>query len=102
MWRDTGLLVGIALAGAAVAVFVQPPLTRSLTLGIAAWLVVAATLVRHAAQRAKGRGIMGTPEGNAEYHADPERFALGVVHSVGLGAGLGIAAMLASLVAKTL
>lgn len=45
---------------------------------------------------------MGTPEGNAEYHADPERFALGVVHSVGLGAGLGIAAMLASLVAKTL
>ncbi len=45
---------------------------------------------------------MGTPEGNAEYHADPEHFALGVLHSVSLGAGLGIAAMLAALVAKTL
>jgi len=101
-WRDTGLLVGIALAGAAVAVSVQPPLTHSLAWSIAAWLIAVMVLARHVARRATGRGIMGTPEGNAEYHADPEHFALGVLHSVSLGAGLGIAAMLAALVAKTL
>lgn len=101
-WRDTGLLVGIALAGAAVAVYVQPPLTRSLAWSITAWLVVVMVLARHAARRARGRGIIGTPEGNAEYQANPERFALGGVHSVSLGAGLGIAAMLAALVAKAL
>lgn len=99
-WRDTGLLVGIALAGAAVAVYVQPPLTRSLTWSIATWVIAAIVLARHAARRARGRSIMGTPEANAEYYADPERFALGSVHSVSLGAGLGIAAMLAALLAK--
>ena len=101
-WRDTGLLVGIALAGAAVAVYVQPPLTRSLTWGIAAWLAGVVVLARHAVRRARGRGIMGTPERNMEYHADPERFALGGVLRVGLGAGLGVAAMLAALVATGL
>ena len=101
-WRDTGLLVGVALAGAAIAVYVQPPLTRSLTGGITAWLIVMMVLARYAARRARGRGITGTPDGNAEYHADPERFALGGVHSVSLGAGLGIAAMLVALLAKSL
>ncbi len=87
--RDAGLLVGVALAGAAVAVYVQPPLTRSLAGSIMAWLVGVMVLARHAARRARGRGVTGTPDGNAAYHADPERFALGGVHSISLGAGLG-------------
>jgi hypothetical protein len=101
-WRDTGLLVGIALAGAAVAVYVQPPLTRFLAWGITAWLVGVVVLARHAARRARGRGITGPPEGNMEYHANPERFTLGGVHSFYVGAGLGIVAMLAALVFKLL
>lgn len=101
-WRDTGLLVGIALAGAAVAIYVQPPLTRSLSWSIATWVIAVIVLARHAVRRARGRGITGTPEENMEYHANPERFALGGVLSVNLGAGLGVAAMLAALVAKAL
>ncbi len=98
-WRDTGLLVSIALAGAAVVIYVQPPLTRSLAWGIAAWLVVVIVLAWHTAARARGRGVIGTPDGNVAYQADPEHFALGVMRSISLGAGLGIAAMLAALAA---
>ena len=65
-------------------------------------MVVVMVLARHAARRARGQGITGPPEGNVEYHANPERFALGGVLSVSLGAGLGVAAMLAALVAKGL
>jgi len=101
-WRDAGLLVSVALAGAAVALYVRPPMTRLVAGGGMAWLTMVGAWAWYAARCAKGRGIMGTPERNAEYHADPERFALGSVHSFGLGAGLGIAVMLAALAAKAL
>jgi len=101
-WRDMGLLMTLALAGAAVAIYVQPPFTRLLAWIGTAWLITVLGLVQYAARRAKGKGIVGTPEGNAKYYADPERFALGGVQSFGWGVGLGIVAMLAALTAKLL
>lgn len=100
-WRDAGLLVGIALAGAVVALYVRPPATGLVAGGAVAWLIVVGAWGWYAVRCAKGRHIMGTPEKNAEYHADPERFALGGVHSFGIGAGLGMVVMLAALAAKT-
>lgn len=101
-WRDAGLLAGVALAGAAVALYVRPPVTRLVAGGGMAWLTMVGAWAWYAARCAKGRGIMGTPERNAEYHADPERFALGGMHSLGIGAGLGTVVMLAALAAKAL
>jgi len=101
-WRDMGLLLTFALAGAAVAIYVQPPFTHFLAWSGTVWLIAVLGSVQYAARRAKGKGIVGTPEGNAEYYADPERFALGSVQSFSLGASLGIVAMLAALTAKLL
>ena len=98
--RDAGSLVAMALTGAAVAVYVAPTVSWDLAGATAAWFLALTLLVRHAARRARGRGVGGTPEENALYHADPERFALGGVYSFSLGAGLGMAAMLAALVAS--
>ena len=98
--RDAGSLVAMALIGAAVAIHLGPPVSWDLAGATAAWLLTFALLARHAARRARGQGVVGTPEGNALYHADPERFALGGTYSFSFGAGLGVAAMLAALVAR--
>ena len=98
--RDAGSLVAPALTGAAVAVHAAPPISWNLAGVAVAWLLALTLLARHAARRARGQGVLGTPDGNALYHANPERFALGGVYSVSLGAGLGMAAMLAKLIAN--
>lgn len=102
VWRDTGLLVGVALAGAVVAIYVQPPLTRPLAWGGTAWLIMVAGLAWYVTRRARGCGTIGTAEGNAQYQADPKQFAVGGANSFCLGAGLGMAAMTAALIAKAL
>lgn len=102
VWRDVGAFVAVAATGAWIALSVRPPLTPG-TAGVAlAWAVVLALGVRHLAGRAKGRGVTGTPEGNATYFASPERYAAGGLYSACLGAVLGIAAMVMALIAGSL
>ena len=98
--RDAGSLVTVALIGAIIAIYAAPPMSWNLAGAIAAWLLALVLLARYASRRARGQGVVGTPEGNALYHANPERFALGGVYSFSFGAGLGMAAMLAALVAS--
>ncbi len=100
VWRDAGAFVAPAALGTGVAFYTAPPLTSGGAVTTLAWFILLAVGVRHLAGRAKGRGVVGTPERNAEYYADPEHFALGGTHSFSIGAGLGMAAMLAALAAK--
>lgn len=102
VWRDAGAFVAVAAFGAGIALYVRPPLTLG-TAGIALmWAVVLVLGVRYLTGRAKGRGVMGTPEGNVTYFASPESYAVGGLYSASLGAGLGVATMVAALVAKGL
>lgn len=97
VWRDAGAFVAAAAAGAGVALYVRPPLTSGTAGAALAWLVALATGIRYVAGRAWGRGILGSPEGNAAYFAAREHYALGGVHSLSIGACLGMAAMVAAL-----
>ena len=99
--RDAGPIVAMAFMGAAIAVYVAPPASWNLAGAAAIWLLALTLLARYAGRRARGQGVVGMPEGNALYHADPERFALGAVYGCTFGAGLGVAAMLVALVAST-
>lgn len=98
--RDAGLLIGMALAGAAVAAYVAPPARAWLAWLSLAWLAALLVLARFAVRRATGRGITGTAESNERYFAEPEAFALGGPYSFVLGTGLAIWAMLAALAAR--
>ena len=98
--RDAGLLVGVALTGAAAAIYVEPPLTRWLGCFVAAWFAALLVLTRLVVRRATGRNFVGMPEHVARYFADPEAFAFGWVNSVEAGCGFAIAAVLAALVAR--
>lgn len=98
-WRDAGSLVAVALAGAGVAAYVRPPMTGSVTGSAVAWLLALVLVARHVAGRARGRGLVGTAEGNVSYYADPEGYAVGGVLSAGIGAGLGVVAMVVAMVA---
>ena len=98
--RDGGLLVGIALVGAAVAIHVQPPVRAWLVWLSLAWLAALLVLARFVVRRATGRGITGTPESNVRYFGDPEAFALGWAYSVAAGCGLATAIVLAALTAR--
>ena len=100
VWRDAGLLVGMGLAGAGVAAYVGPPVSLAFVGSALAWLLVLAAAARHVIGRARGRGVVGTAEGNAAYFADPERYAVGGLFGFSIGAGLGVVAMLAALVAS--
>lgn len=100
VWRDAGVFVAVAAFGAGVAIYIRPPVTPGTTGAALVWLVVLGVGVRYLAGRAKGRGVLGTPEGNAAYFAAPERYAVGGLYSASLGAGLGAASMAAALVAK--
>ena len=98
-WRDAGSLVAVALAGAGVAADLRTPNTGSVARRAVTWLLALAFVARHVAGRARGRGLVGTAEGNVSYYADPEGYAVGGVLSAGIGAGLGVVAMVIALVA---
>lgn len=98
--RDVGLLVGTALVGAGMAVYVGPPVRAWLVWLSLAWLVTLLALVRFVVHKATGHGIVGTPEGNERYFDDPEAVALGWPYSLTIGLGLAIWVMLAALVAR--
>ena len=102
VWRDAGAFVAVAAFGAGVAIYIRPPLTLGTTGAALVWAVALILGVRYLAGRAKGRGVTGTPEGNATYFASPESHAVGGLYSASLGAGLGVATMVAALVAKGL
>lgn len=98
VWRDAGTFVAVAAVGARIALSVRPPLTPGTVGAALAWAVVLTLGVRYLVGRAKGRGVVGTPEGNAAYFASPERYAVGGFYSACLGAIVGIAAMVTALV----
>lgn len=99
VWRDAGSFIAVASFGAGVALYVRPPLTFNTACTAVTWCVALVLGVRYLTGRAEGRGITGTAEGNATYFASPEDYAVGGLFSASLGAGLGIAAMLAALLA---
>jgi hypothetical protein len=98
--RDAGLLVGAAVMGAAMAVYVGPPVRTWLLWLSLAWLVALLALIRLVVRKATGHGIVGTPEGNDRYFNEPEAFALGWPYSLTIGLGLAIWVMLAALIAR--
>lgn len=98
--RDAGAFITVATLGAGFAIYAQPPMTSGIVGAALVWLVALAVGVRYLAGRARGRGIVGTPENNVAYFAAPEDYAVGGLYSASLGAGFGILAMLASLMSK--
>ncbi len=100
--RDAGAFITVAALGAGFAIYAQPPMTSGIIGAALAWLAALAVVVRYLAGRARGRGIVGTPENNVAYFAAPEDYAVGGLYSATLGTCFGILAMLAALLTKGL
>ena len=98
--RDAGAFITVATLGASFAIYARPPITSGIIWAALAWLVAVAVVVRYLTGRAKGRGIVGTPENNAAYFGAPENYAVGGLHSATLGGFFGVLAMLAALLTK--
>ena len=98
--RDAGAFIAAATLGAGFAIYAQPPMTSGIVGAALAWLVALAVVARYLTGRARGRGIVGTPENNVAYFAAPEAYAVGGLYSATLGSCFGILAMLAALLTK--
>ncbi len=98
--RDAGAFIAVATLGAGFAIYAQPPMTSGIIGAALAWLVALAVVVRYLTGRARGQGIVGTPENNVVYFAAPEDYAVGGLYSASLGSCFGILAMLAALLTK--
>lgn len=98
--RDAGAFIAIAMLGASFAIYARPPVTSGIVWATLTWLVVVAVVVRYLTGRARGRGVVGTPENNAAYFGAPEDYAVGGLYSATLGGFFGVLAMLAALLTK--